>query len=105
MITTHITIDGKTYPSRPTMGAMVRYKRETGNEVTEMRPENVSDMCAYLWCCVASASNADGVEFNMSFIDFADRVSQDDMQRWATALQNTETQDDTTEGKKKTPKQ
>ena len=42
---------GKEYPCRQTMGAMLRFKRETGREVTDMT-YGVSDLCTYLYCCV-----------------------------------------------------
>ena len=49
-----IMINGKAYPCRQTMGAMLRFKKETGKEVTELG-NSLSDMFAYLFCCVASA--------------------------------------------------
>lgn len=55
-----IKIDGKEYPCRQTMGAMLRFKQETGKEVTEIGG-NLSDICAYLFCCVASACKKDNV--------------------------------------------
>ena len=69
-----IMINGKAYPCRQTMGAMLRFKKETGKEVTELG-NSLSDMCAYLFCCVASACKHDGVKFDMSLMDFADRMS------------------------------
>ena len=57
-----IVVNGKAYPCRQTMGAMLRFKRETDKEVTEMSG-GLSDACAYLYCCTASACKADGVEF------------------------------------------
>lgn len=80
-----ITINGKTYPCRQTMGAMLRFRRETGREITDT-DGGLSDMCTYLWCCVASASKADGVDFGMSLMDFADSVSPQDMQEWTSAV-------------------
>lgn len=46
-----VTVAGKEYPCRQTMGAMLRFKRETGREVTDMT-DGVSDLCTYLYCCV-----------------------------------------------------
>ena len=43
-----VTINGKVYPCRPTMGAMLRFKKETGKEVTEITSNSFSDLCAYL---------------------------------------------------------
>ena len=40
-----IMINGKAYPCRQTMGAMLRFKKETGKEVTELGNSR-SDMCA-----------------------------------------------------------
>ena len=84
-----VTINGKVYPCRPTMGAMLRFKKETGKEVTEITSNSFSDLCAYLYCCVASASAADKVPFDMSLMEFADALNPDDMNAWAAAMQNT----------------
>lgn len=82
-----VTINGKVYPCRPTMGAMLRFKKETGKEVTEITTDNFSDLCTYLYCCVASASAADKVPFDMPLMDFADALSAEDMENWAKAMQ------------------
>lgn len=87
MAKVEVTINGIAYPCRPTMGAMLRFKRETGKEVTEMNVESFSELCVYLYCCVASASAADGVEFDMDLMSFADSIAPDDLAKWATALQ------------------
>lgn len=83
-----ITIDGKAYPCRQTMGAMLRFKKETGKEVTEIT-NSFSDMCAYLFCCMASACKKDGVKFGMSLMDFADSVTPEDLNRWTEAVNAT----------------
>ena len=82
-----VVINGNELPCRPTMGAMLRFKKETGKEVTEMENGSFSDMCAYLYCCVASACAADKVPFKMSLMDFADSLSPEDMTAWETAVQ------------------
>ena len=81
-----ITVNGKAYPCRPTMGAMLRFKNETGREVTSIEPSDISGLCTYLWCCVVSACKCDGVEFGLSLMDFADSISQEDMGAWAEAV-------------------
>ena len=80
-----ITIGGKRYPCRQTMGAMLRFKRETGKEVTEIG-QSVSDLCAFLWCCTASACNADGIGFGYTLDDFADLVTAEQMASWNEAV-------------------
>ena len=69
-----IKIQGKEYPCRQTMGALLRYKRETGEDVSRLEGSDVSGMVVFLWCCVASACKADGVEFNLSLEEFADCI-------------------------------
>ena len=81
-----ITINGKSFPCRLTMGAMLRFKQEYGKEATEIEDGNVSEMCALLWLSVKSSCSADGIEFDLSLINFADRLSRDDLTTWAAAL-------------------
>lgn len=81
-----VIVNGTAYPCRPTMGAMLRFKQETGREITEMTPGSVADLCIYLWCCVVSASKREGKPFDMSLMDFADSLSQEDMEQWSEAV-------------------
>lgn len=83
-----ILINGKAYPCRQTMGAMLRFKKETGKEVTEVGG-NLSDMCAYLYCCTASACKHDGVGFDMSLMDFADSLTPEDLNKWTDTVNAT----------------
>lgn len=96
-----VVINGKELPCRPTMGAMLRFKKETGKEVTEIENGSFSDMCAYLYCCVASACAADKVPFSMSLMDFADSLSPEDMTAWANAVQADSTAEEEGEEKKR----
>lgn len=83
-----ITINGKSFPCRLTLGAMLRFKQEYGKEATEIEDGNVSEMCALLWLSVKSSCSADGVEFDLSLIEFADRLSKEDLTKWAADLSN-----------------
>jgi len=67
------------------MGAMLRFKEETGKEITDTDGK-FSDLCVYLWCCIVSACKRDGVKFDMSLMDFADSVSPEDIVSWNQAL-------------------
>jgi hypothetical protein len=80
-----VTINGKAYPCRQTMGAMLRFKQETGKEVTEIG-NSISELCTYLYCCVVSACKADGVPFDLSLMDFADSLTAEEMQEWTEAV-------------------
>ena len=47
-----IKINGEAYPCRPTMGAMLRFKEQTGKEITELDTNSFTDLCTYLWRCM-----------------------------------------------------
>ena len=90
-----ITIANQTYPCRQTMGAFLRYKHETGKEATEIKG-NLTDMLTFIFCCVQSACAADGIDFQYTdgkknypytLQAFADRVSIDDINKWANDMQ------------------
>lgn len=81
-----IVIKAKEYPCRITMGAMLRFKRETGHDVSEMKSTDIADMICFMWCCCASACNADGVEFGMSLDDFADSIEGEELQKFSAGL-------------------
>lgn len=95
-----VTINGVTYPCRPTMGAALRFKKETGKELTEISGGSLTDVCTYLYCCVVSACTADKVNFDMSLMEFADALNPEDMNAWAAQTQPT-TNDNTPEAEKK----
>ncbi|MGN0069581.1 MAG: hypothetical protein ACI350_07620, partial [Prevotella sp.] len=65
-----IIVNGKAYPCRQTMGTMLRFRQETGKEVSEIGAGCLSDLCTFLWCCTVSACNHDGIDFSLSLMDF-----------------------------------
>lgn len=69
-----ISIHGKGYPCRITMGAMLRFKRETGRDISRVDKGDVADLVLFLWCCTASACSADGVDFDLTSERFADML-------------------------------
>lgn len=75
-----IIIKGKEYPCRITMGAMLRFKRETGKDVSELNDKDISELIAFVWSCTCSACSADGVEFNLTVEQFADSLEPKDLQ-------------------------
>lgn len=81
-----ITINGTAYPCSPTMGAMLRFKQETGREITEIDPTSFTDLCTYLWCCVVSAAKREGKPFDLSLMEFADSLTPEDMAEWNKAI-------------------
>lgn len=95
-----LKVNGKEYPCRVTMGAMVRFKRETGRDVSTIKESDISDLVLFMWCCVVSASKADGIEFGMSFEDFADSLEGTELQAFLLSMD----EDASTGTKKKTTK-
>ncbi len=69
-----------------TMGALLRFKKETGREVTEVKGDSISDMITLLWCCVASACKRLNHPFEMSLMDMADSMDQDDFAQEARIM-------------------
>ena len=96
-----IMVGGREYPCRATMGAMLRFKRETGREVTELDLKQLSDVAVWLWCCVSSACRADGVEFDLPLMDFADRLSPEVMTAWMSGEGGEPDSDGDGDGEKK----
>lgn len=85
-----VIVNGEAFPCRTTMGAMLRFKRETGKEVTDITDWTFTDLCTFLWCCVASASKHDGKRFDMSLMDFADSLTPDELEAWAASIKESQ---------------
>lgn len=78
-----IRINGVEYPARMTMGAMMEFRQLTGREVTEMQGTDLSQALTLLYCCVISASRADGVSVAFaSPVEMADYMDADDFAAW-----------------------
>lgn len=77
MKTIIVNINGKDYPCRQTLGAMLEFKRVTGREVTNIKADDLSDSITLFWCYIKSACRADKVEFPYSLEEFADSVNMD----------------------------
>lgn len=80
-----IKIYGTEYPIRITMGAMRRYKRETGQDVSLMG-NDIDRLVVFMFCCVASACNADNVPFDMDIDKFADGLDMNDLNGFAEGI-------------------
>lgn len=97
-----VIINGEAYPCSPTMGAMLRFKQQTGKEISEINTGSFTDLCTYLWCCVTSASKREGKDFKMSLMEFADSLTPDDMAQWSQDIAVTDSVPDES-GEKKSP--
>ncbi|MGL4518449.1 MAG: hypothetical protein ACRCUJ_01755 [Phocaeicola sp.] len=80
-----IKLYGHEYPIRNNLGAMRRFKRMTGMEVSEMG-NSIDALCTYMYCCIASACNADDVRFVMDEDKFADGLSIEQINEFSATL-------------------
>lgn len=81
-----IMYKGRELPCRMTMGAMVRFKKETGRDVSAIQSGDISDLVLLLWCSIKSACNADDVSFDDSFELFADTLDADVLEEFISSL-------------------
>lgn len=82
-----IVVGKKEFPCRVTMGAMLRFQRESGKDVKELNSGSLVDLTTFLWCCVMSACAADGVTFGYSLDEFADRIDADSVTQFYSAME------------------
>lgn len=72
-----ITVKGKEYPCRVTMGAMRRFRQMTGRDINTMEETALDDVLAFMYCCLVSTCNADDVPFDMGYELFCDNLEPD----------------------------
>lgn len=81
-----IMIAGKEYPCRVTMGALLRFKRATGHDVSSMDYEDMEELMVFVHSCVVSACKVDGVEFGLDLMDMADQIEPDALNSFYAAM-------------------
>lgn len=94
-----IIIKGKEYPCRITMGAMLRFKRETGHDISSLNSGDMVELITFLHCCVTSACRADKIEFTMDVEEMADHLTPDDLNAFYDGVAHSE--DAVEDGEKK----
>lgn len=72
-----IEINGKKYPYRETMGAMVAFKQETGLEA----PVDTESTLIYMYNVVKAICRRNGQDFDLSFQQFIDGLDGDEYLR------------------------
>lgn len=72
-----ININGKEYPCYETCGASLRFKQETGKDVSKM--EDSVDLVTFIYCKTKSACAREHVDFDMTLQEFADNVMVEDI--------------------------
>ena len=53
-----IKIRDKEYPCDFVMGAFLRFKRETGKDVSQIKQDDLEDLLMLMWCCVKCTTQA-----------------------------------------------
>ena len=74
-----IRLQGRDIPCYVTMGALVRFKEETGQDAAYVHDMGVEGSLVLLWCCVKSACVREGVPFDMDKQTFFDNLTEEDI--------------------------
>lgn len=74
-----LTIRGKQYPFRTTMGALLAYKRERGVELSQIDPADIEANLYFVYLCFLSTCRADGTQIEITFEEFCDYVDIDQL--------------------------
>lgn len=63
------------------MGAYVRFRNMFDKETHEADMTNSAEICGFVYCVIASACNADKVNFPYDFQNFVDAISRADFDK------------------------
>lgn len=77
-----IEIKGKEYPCDFVMGAFLRFKRETGKDVSEIKQNDLEDLLMLMWCCVKCTTQGEGDEFPLDFETFCNSITPAVLEGW-----------------------
>lgn len=72
-----IKIKNKDYPIRPTMWALLTFKREKGKQLSDIKNDELEEILYYTYLCVKGACMQDDIPFEMSFEDYIAQVEGD----------------------------
>lgn len=81
-----INVGGRELPCRVTMGAMVRFKRETGKDARQFKADDLEEVITFLGCCVVSSCRADKIPDPPAFEDFADMLEPADLEAFYSSM-------------------
>lgn len=81
--TNKINIKGVNYPIRLTIGAMVQYKRATGEDFTRFKGDDMEQLAQIIFFATRSTCKADGIGFPYDsyeeIMDYIDMASATEM--------------------------
>lgn len=83
-----ITINGRDFPCRITMGAIVRFKRLMGYDIAAVGDMDLTDQIAFFYCCVASSCAVDKIEFDLTLEEFADALDMKALEAFASSAED-----------------
>jgi hypothetical protein len=75
-----IKVKDKEYPIRPTMWALLQFKREKGKNVSELNDTDLEDLLYWTWLCVTSSCKQDGIAFDIPFEEYIEFVQDSPME-------------------------
>lgn len=77
-----IEIKGKEYPCYFVMGAFLRFKRETGKDVSQIQQDDLEDLLMLMWCCVKCSCQAEDIDFSFDFESFCNSITPAVLSSW-----------------------
>ncbi|MDE7402104.1 MAG: hypothetical protein K2M87_01680 [Muribaculaceae bacterium] len=96
---------GERFPSRVTMGALSRFRKETGRDFLKLLKADLTaeDLGVLLWCAIKSQCKAEQKEFDVPLEEFFDNITPNEVSAWYTAetSMDKEASDDDEQSKKK----
>ncbi len=81
-----IKIRDKEYPCDFVMGAFLRFKRETGKDVSQIKQDDLEDLLMLMWCCVKCTTQAEGDEFPLDFDTFCNSITPSVLADWSAKV-------------------
>lgn len=75
-----IKIEGKEYPIRVTMWALLTFKREKGIEISQIEDNDIESLLYYTYLCVKNTCLQDKIDFKYDWGSFIELVEGDPSQ-------------------------
>lgn len=72
-----VRIKGKEYPIKPTMWALLQFKRDKDINVSELKADDIELMLYYTWLCVKGACRQASIGFDLPFEEYLEYVEGD----------------------------
>lgn len=83
-----LTLNGRTLPCSPTMGAALLFTERTGKEVGEADLTTIKDLMPYLWACIEVGCRREHQKLELTYQEFCDETSAAELVEWRAQLES-----------------